>query len=203
MARVGISITKQVAFRGATQEFSNVYYYEMLSLPDQAAADTMIDNLTTLEKTFHSTLVTFVKGRCWSQTGSPASNNMISQKNLSGTGGRATNSAHDPERAFLFRLRAGVDSRGNPVYLRKWYHAYGDFVSGQVVGNAQLTQQSPWSTAQRDAQVAAMQAIGDANGSAGAPKLCAKGGRLPTVGANWSAHQWLEHHQFGDQWRAV
>ena len=180
-----------------------MYYYEMLSMPDEAAANSMIDNLTTLEKTFHSTNVAFTKGRCWSQEGSPAANNMIAQKNLSGSGARATNTAHDPERAFLFRLRAGVDSRGNPVYLRKWYHAYGDFVSGQVVGNAQLTQQSSWSQPQRDAQVAAMNAIGDANGSGGAPKICSKSGRLPTVGALWSAHAWLEHHQLGDQWRSV
>jgi hypothetical protein len=27
MARIGLSITKSVAFRNSTQEFSNVYYY--------------------------------------------------------------------------------------------------------------------------------------------------------------------------------
>lgn len=202
MARIGVSITKSVAFRLSTQEFSNVYYYEMLSLPDEAAAQTIIDNITALEKTFHATTVTFVRGRVWSQGGSPGSNNMITQKNLSGTGARNPNPAIDRERAFLFRVRAGNDSRGNPVYLRKWFHAQGDFVTSQTAPQGVLANTAGWSTSERSAQVTAMQAIGDANGSNGAPKLCSKAGRLIDVGASWSAHQFLEHHQLGDQWRA-
>ena len=202
MARVGISITKSVSFRGGVQEFSNVYYYEMLTLPNESDALAMIDNLTTLEKTFHSSQVTFVRGRCWSQEGSPGANNMIAQKNLSGTGSQAQFSGTDRERAFLFRLRAGVDSRGNPVYLRKWYHACGYFDAAVVLSNSHLENTLAFTTTQRDNLRNKMQAIGDANGSAGAPKLCAKSGRLPTVGENWLAHNYLEHHQLGDQWRA-
>jgi hypothetical protein len=202
VARIGISITKQVAFRGSTQEFSNVYYYEVLTLPSISAADTIIDNLTTLEKTFHGTNVTFIRGRCWSETGNKATNEMITQKNLSGTGARTTITGLDKERAFLFRIRAGVDSRGNPVYLRKWYHACAEFVASQGIGSTILDNSTGWSQAQRDAQVAAMNAIGNANGSAGNPALVAKSGRGITGGSTWSAHQFLEHHQLGDQWRA-
>lgn len=203
MPRIGVSITKQIAFRGATQQFSNVYYYECLALPSQSQADTFIDNLTTLEKTFHSTLVTFVKGRCWSAGGGAAANNMISQKNLNGTGARPTATAMDPERAYLFRLRAGVDTRGNPVYLRKWYHSYGAFTGTAIPSNAVLTQQQAYTQAEKDAMTAQMNAIGDANGSPQTPKLCAKGGRLPDAGSSWQSHTWLEHHQMGDMWRAV
>lgn len=202
MPRVGVSITKSTSFRGASQEFSNVYYYEVSSLPDISQADTMIDNITALEKTFHATPVTFVRGRLWSETGNKATSEMISQKNLSGTGARTLASNLDKERAFLFRLRAGVDSRGNPVYLRKWYHSCGVFVTGQTITDPILANTAGWSAAERSAQVAAMNAIGDANGSALAPKLCSKVGRLPTVGQTWSAHQYLEHHQLGDMWRA-
>ena len=203
MPRVGVSITKSTPFRGATQEFSNTYYYEVTSDPSVAQADTMIDNIVTLEKTFHATNVTFVRGRLWKETGSKLTSEMITQKNLSGTGARSPASNLDPERAFLFRLRAGVDSRGNPVYLRKWYHSQGQFVTSVAVVAGHLTQQTSFSSTDRSNMVAAMNAIGDANGSALAPKLCAKGGRLPDVGATWSAHQWLEHHQLGDMWRAT
>lgn len=202
MPRIGLSITKSVSFRLSTQEFSNVYYYEMLSLPDEAAAEALIDNMVAKEKTFHAAAVTFVRARLWSQIGTPAQNNMIKQKNLSGTGARTSDTGMDRERAYLFRLRAGNDSRGNPVYLRKWYHSCGSFVgtasptSSQQAGTAGFTQ------AERDSFVAQMQGIGDAAGSNGAPKLCAKGGRLPDAGAGWSAHQFFEHHQLGDQWRA-
>lgn len=202
MARIGVSITMNTSFRNSTQEFSNVMYYEMLNLPDEAAASTLVDNLVTLMKTFHGSNVTFVRARVWSQAGSAAANNMILQKNLSGTGARTSNASIDKERAFLFRIRAGNDSRGNPVYLRKWFHACAEFVSGQTVQPNYLGNTAGFSTAERAAQVAAMQAIGDANGSAGAPKICAKSGRLPDAGASWQAHQFLEHHQLGDQWRA-
>ena len=202
MARYGVSITKSTSFRGGTQEFSNVYYYEAATMPDESTANTIIDNLTQLEKTFHATSVTFVRGRLWSQGGSPGSNNMISQKNLTGTGARTVGTSMDKERAFLFRLRAGSDSRGNPVYLRKWFHAMGEFTSGATIASTQLQQTVAFTGAEKNVQVAAMQAIGDANGSPGSPKLCAKSGRLPTVGENWQAHNYLEHHQLGDQWRA-
>jgi hypothetical protein len=139
----------------------------------------------------------------WTQGGAPSANNMISQKNLSGTGSKTPLGTMDKERAYLFRIRAGVDSRGNPVFLRKWYHNGGPFVTGLVISNGILANTSGFSTTERGNMVAAMQAIGDANGSASSPKICAKSGRLPDAGANWSAHQFLEHHQLGDQWRAT
>lgn len=202
MARIGVSITKSVAFRNSTQEFSNVYYYDVDSLPTETQAEAFIDNLTTLEKTFHGTGVTFVRGRVWSQVGSPSANEMIKQKNLSGTGARSGVAGMDKERAFLFRLRAGVDSRGNPVYLRKWFHACAEFVSGQTISAGVMDNSTGWSTTQRSAQVAAMNGIGNANGSPLLPVLVAKSGRAPSGGATWDAHQFLEHHQLGDQWRA-
>jgi hypothetical protein len=203
MPRVGVSITKSVSFRLATQEFSNVYYYEMLALPDQAAANTMIDNIVTMEKTFHSTSVSFVRGRLWSQIGTPSQNEMIATKALSGTGARTPDAGQDRERAFLLRLRAGNDSRGNPVYFRKFYHACGAFVTANTLpSSSQLAQTSGFSSAERTAQEAMVSGIGDANGSAGTPRICSKNGRLATAGAGWSAHQFLEHHQLGDMWRA-
>jgi hypothetical protein len=203
MAQIGISITKRVAFRDSTQEFSNVYFYTGGTLPDSTDANTFIDLVATREKTFHSTDVTFMIGRLWSETGNKATNNMIAQKQLSGTGARGTATAMDKERAFLFRLRAGVDSRGNPVYLRKWFHACGAFVGSTIPSNAQLMNATGFTQAERDAQVAAMNSIGDLSPSGSLFKLCAKSGRLPTAGEVWTAHKYLEHHQLGDQWRAV
>jgi len=180
-----------------------VYYYEIASLPSAAAADTIIDNLTALEKTFHSSGVTFVRGRLWSQQGSPATNEMISQKNLSGTGARSALVTLDRERAFLFRIRAGVDSRGTPVYLRKWFHACGEFVAAQGIGNPALANQAGFTGAERAAQRDAMQAVSTANGSTNITSICSKNGRQPSAGSGWEAHAFLEHHQLGDQWRAT
>lgn len=202
MPRVGVSITKSVAFRGATQEFSNVYYYDVTATPSVASAEAMIDALVTGEKSIHATSVTFVRGRLWSQVGTPAQNEMIAQKNLSGTGARSQETSLDKERAFLFRIRAGVDSRGNPVYLRKWFHACGQFVSGQTLATGTLSNSSGFTQAERDAQVAQMTWVDNANGAGNGATLVAKSGRAPTAGATWQAHQFLEHHQLGDMWRA-
>jgi hypothetical protein len=202
VATIGISITKSAVFRNSVQEFSNVYYYTGGSTPTQTQADSLIDELVALEKTFHSNAVTFVRGRLWTQTGSQATNNMISQKNLSGTGARASNANMDRERAFLFRLRAGNDSRGQPVYLRKWWHACGVFYSGQTITTDQLANISGFSSTEKTALVGAMNTIGSLTSAAGPWSLCAKSGRQPTAGETWQAHTFLEHHQLGDQWRA-
>lgn len=204
MPRIGVSITKNTSFRNSTQEFSNVYYFEATGEPSVSQADTIIDNLTAAEKGFHSTNVNFVRGRLWSAGGGAAANNMISQKQLAGTGARTgALTVLDKERAFLFRLRAGVASNGTPVYLRKWYHACGEFVSGASIPTQVVQNIGSFSAAERTAQQNAMNSIGDGNASPLTLRLCSKSGRLPDAGATWSAHAFLEHHQFGDQWRAL
>lgn len=203
MARVGVSITKSTAFRLSTQEFSNVYYFEGgTALPSIADAEALIDAVKAAEVPFHSTAVTFVRGRCWSQEGSPGANNMIAQKNLSGTGSRSTNSTMDKERAVLVRWRAGVDSRGQPVYLRKWYHCCGDLPGG-VVASAGLLQQSlGFSSAERTTIANAVENVRQFI-IGGIPYILkSKAGRGISVGESAVAHQFLEHHQFGDMWRA-
>lgn len=202
MAGIGISITKSTAFRLSVQEFSNVYYYLGGSTPTPTQADALIDELVAIEKTFHSNLVTFVRGRLWTNTGSPSTSNMISQKNLSGSGARNPQSGFHKEFAFLFRLRAGVDSRGQPVYLRKWFHACGLFYAGQLLSSAQLDNTSAFTASDKTSLVGAMNGIGSLNAAAGPWTLAAKSGRQPTAGEVWTSHNFLEHHQLGDQWRA-
>jgi hypothetical protein len=204
MTRVGCSITKSVAFRNSSQEFSNVYYFDNnAGAPNATEADALIDAVTTLEKTFHSTLVTFVRGRVWTQLGSPATNNMISQKNLSGTGARAAVGSFDKERAFLFRLKAGFDSRGQPVYLRKWYHACGAFAAAVTISASHLTQDTAFTSGERTSLANAMDGIRQITAGGMTWNLVAKSGRAPNVSATFESHNFLEHHQLGDQWRAT
>lgn len=202
MTRVGISITKTTPFRSAAQEFSNVYYYDgLLGVPSVSEADALIDQAANREKAWHASNVTFVRGRLWTDTGNKATNEMISQKALSGTGSAIIETDLDKERAVLFRLRAGVDSRGNPVYLRKWFHVCGR-MAGVVFSGGIVANTSPISQTNRDALVNAMNSIGSIGSGNTLGTLCAKGGRQPTAGQTWQCHAYLEHHQLGDQWRA-
>lgn len=202
MARIGISITKSVAYRDSVQEFSNVYYYENGgSLPTAAGAAALIDEVTALEKGRHATTVTFVRGRCWSQGGGAASNEMIEQHALTGTGTSTADSTMDRERAFLIRWRAGNDSRGNAVYLRKWYHTCGAFAGASgSISTAVLSQTTGFSNTIRDAILASANAFLSLISSGGGWSLVSKNGRTRS-GTGDAAHKYLEHHQLGDMWR--
>jgi hypothetical protein len=203
MTRVGISITKSMSFRGVAQEFSNVYYYDGLAgTPSIAQAESLIDELVTKEKTFHSADCTFVRGRLWVQTGDKATTQMITTKALSGTGTPAVTANMDCERAFLFRLRAGNDSRGNPVYLRKWYHTRGGF-GAVTIAQGVLENKIGFTQGERDLLTAKLGNIGAIGTGVTAGVLTAKGGRNTTAGALWEAHRYLEHHQLGDAWRST
>jgi hypothetical protein len=203
MATVGVSITKSVSFRGATQEFSNVYYFNVSAgAANQADASDLIDKVKAQEDDFHSTVVNYVRGRCWTAGGTPGTNNMLDQHNLSGTGLGTSDASQDRERAILIRLRAGVDSRGNPVYLRKWFHSCGSPQGQPVFGSTIQAQTAQLGSTAINAIELAAQNLKSIAFTGGVAILCAKSGRAFDVGANFVAHKWLEHHQLGDQWRA-
>lgn len=200
MARVGVSITKTVSFRGVAQEFGNTYYYNTPLPVISSVADSLIDNLVAKEKVLHSALVSFTFARCWSAGGTKAENNMITQKALSGTGSATTAiSGQDRERAFLVRFRAGVDVRGNPVYLRKWWHLQAGAVGGSAITNANLEQTGQLSSTVRSNLEGSADAFKSITALPQNFDLVSENGRAIT-GAT-QAHPYLEHRQLGDQWR--
>jgi hypothetical protein len=204
MTRFGVNIEKTVSFRGATQPFGNTYYYEAaVPAENTAYLNDLLDDLIAIERAAHSTIVTFVKARLWSQLGSPSQNNMLIQRSLSGTGTAASPvTGQDRERAFLVRLRAGVDTRGRPVYLRKWFHLEVGSIGGASISGAQLDQTAQLTTAQQNAVIALMDSVKTLNPGAGPDAvLKAKNGR--GFDGSTIAHPWLEHRQLGDIWRGI
>lgn len=203
MSRIGISITKETAFRDNQQEFSNVYYYnnDPGSLPDAAGAEALIDGLVALEKTWHSSVVSFIHARLWSAGGGPAENNMIFEKSLSGAGSGATSTTLDKERAILIQYEAGFDSRGHRVMLRKWYHICGAFPGATgATGTSQQANTIAIPTADRSVISNTVDDILVRPEAGGNWTLCAKSGRARTS-SNPGCHKYLEHHQLGNQWR--
>lgn len=202
MPIIGITITKEAAFRESVQPFNNTYYYNngIGGVPDGPGALALIDELVAIEKTLHSSVVTFTFGRCWHQTLLQITTQMIEQKALGGVGSASTFAGQDRERAYLFRWPAGLDSRGNPVYLRKWYHTMGNFPGAPA--SASIHEQiAGFSQASRDAAEANVQDVATLSSAGGGWNLCAKSGRGLSAGTMPQMHQFLEHHQLGDQWR--
>jgi hypothetical protein len=201
MARVGASITKSVLFRGKAQEFSNTYYYETSGIVSEGSAIALLDALIPLERAIHSSDVSFVSARCWSAGGTKAENQMLTQRTLTGGGtGVASPAAMDKERAFLIRFRAGVDSKGRPVYLRKWFHLEVGVLNGTSISNGVLANTEQLSSAHRSYLVTEGNKFKDVlTGTAQNWSLVSEKGR-PIDGAT-VAHPYLEHHQLGDMWR--
>jgi len=167
---------------------------------DTVALNALIDQIVTIEKSMHATVVNFVRARCWNTgSGSQAGNQMRVDRNLSGAGSATNIDFMDRERAFLIRWPAGINSRGKPVYLRKWFHTCGIFgaisLANSVYGNT-----SSLTTATGDAVKAKGDALQTLTASGVANvELCAQTGRQRT--GNAQVHPYLEHHQLGDQWR--
>ena len=201
MSITGVSITKSCSFRGVAQHFANTYYYETPLPVTAGTADSLIDAVVALEKPMHATTVTFVKGRAWSAGGTPAENNMLAQKNLSGNGtnGGGGSTAMDKERAFLVRFRAGNDSKGRPVYLRKWWHLDLGIIASDSVTNTQLQNVASLTSGQRAQLVTWADSFKHLTVGAQGFDLVSKNGR--DIDGATQAHQYLEHHQLGDMWR--
>lgn len=197
MALVAFSITKQMAFRDSIQEFSNVYHYDVLVMPNEAEAINRINELVTFEKSCHANGITYNRGRCWSAGGTVEQNVMIADIFLSGTGALSQSTTMDKERAILCQWPAGLDSRGRQVYLRKWWHACANFGGVSITTN-HLVQATGFSSGERTTIANKADEI-TYIGTASEYELCAASGR--NITGNVAAHPYLEHRQLGDQWR--
>jgi hypothetical protein len=199
MALVGVSIKKKTAFRDSVQEFTNVYHYTYTGLnPGESLAEDIIDAIVAIEKDTHSSAVTFVDAKVWSAGGTKEENTMIFQKTLSGSG-TGTGQDIDKERAILIQWRAGKDSRGKPVRLKKWFHTVGPGSSSASLTAGVVNNTVSFSFASRTAIESAFGGLRMLQVNASPMQLCSASGRLAEGDAE--AHKFLEHHQLGDQWR--
>jgi hypothetical protein len=210
MARYGVQVEKSTSFRGAAQPFSNTYYYEGAVANGDPTdpnaigyANNILDDVVALERAIHGTNVTFVMARCWSQIGTKEQNQMLVQRALSGNGtGAGPSTAADKERAFLVRFRAGNDTRGRPVYLRKWFHLDIGVIASEGISNAQLQQTAQLTSGQRSQLETWANGFKTITPGAGPnATLVAKNGR--PIDGSTTAHPYFEHHQLGDAWRGT
>lgn len=200
MARYGLSVLKRCPFRGGIQHFSNTYYYEG-ALPNTASVDLegLADKVVAIEKANHGNQTTFVQVRLWSADGTPAENEMIVDKPLTGTGAKTPFTAQDRERAYLIQFRAGVDSRGRPVYLRKWFHFMAAAFGTGTLTNDNMSQITPLSAEMQAGLVAIGEQLAEISQNSIPMQLVAKSGRQ--ISGDITAHPWYEHRQLGDEWR--
>jgi hypothetical protein len=136
-----VSVNKSRSFRGKTEIWSNVYHYSLATNLDVTLATDLVDQIATAEKLCHSSGVTFEDGRVWEVGGTPAENETIVIRDLSGTGALAALDSTYAEACVVARCDTNRNtSTGRRIYLRKYYHmgVMPSATTGSLNGSATL-----------------------------------------------------------------
>jgi hypothetical protein len=171
---IGVSITKETTWRGASEEFSNVYHF-------QTAADVtskqVIAEVVKAEQTVHGPGVHFKNAKAFGPTdGLKAQNVMLEDITLDAYGTMPTAVTAGKELAAVVQWDTGrKNTRGGRIFYRKYLHpgALGAGNDDAGKGNVAMTQ------AQQDLFVAFGNDVKNAVGLSGADLTDAKGRTLP------------------------
>jgi hypothetical protein len=137
-AVAGITIIKQMPYRGATdEEYSNTYHFSGSVPADNTAWTALFDALVAQEKTLYGVDVKVVRGYGYA-TDDPADNSVwshdISASPVVGTLAAGTSLPAPGDAAVWVRWKTSrVTSPGaKPIYLRKYFHVARVPASGSV-----------------------------------------------------------------------
>jgi hypothetical protein len=125
----GISIEKEVTWRGNPERFSNVYHYWHSSISWATITDaewlSFVTQIVNAEKAIHSTLVTFKIARIFGPTdGSEAANVMQYITDLTGNGSLPSTSKIFGELALVVQWPMERSSLGRKRFLRKYLRTF-------------------------------------------------------------------------------
>ena len=150
--RIAIAIEKEVPWHGGNERFSNVYHYETDFTVNASNAGACIDAIVTFEKPVHASSVQFKTGRLWTTGGTPAQNETLLIKDLSGAGTLSTGQTMYAECAVVCQSYTGRNSTtGKRIFLRKFIHSRGlpvGATTAMMAGEAVLdsTRKAPYLT---------------------------------------------------------
>lgn len=141
MPIVGVHIVKSVTWRGATEEFENVYHYDAPNVSTQQGWADLADAIMDIEQTFHSTAIRFERVRIHGPTDQTKDDDQMIFVGDAGFQGLATANAGMPkEMAVVVQLYMGRSARGYKTFLRKYYHTHHlpNSSAEQAAGNTAL-----------------------------------------------------------------
>ena len=192
MASFGVTISKDIEWRGGTERISNVYHYhtsEGQVFPDLA----VIQELVRLEKLVFANTVKFVVARTWGPTDQgPVDSVTREVVDLAGSGSAVPLNSMYRESAILISWplgRYGVRNRAQ--FLRKFLHtasAHGYDPSGAIPIASQPAAGTPLATYMEGVRVL------NPAGFVGGLDLCTAGDRVNTGAGR--IYPYLEHRQF-------
>lgn len=191
--RVKLTVTKETAFQGNIDEFSNVYTYEDVAA-DDASLNALADAVVAAEKTVFAQDVNFRRVRIWNIGGLGPSTMQLT-KDLTGSGAVQPSTGMYRECAIMVRFKlaprvALFPTTNNPArrispYLRKFLHT-GALHGYDAPGNGPGTVPVAGSTLPQYAATIREPRPGIF--------LCNDAGEKPADAATFS--RYLEHRQF-------
>lgn len=123
MSITAVSVRKSSTFQGVTNYWDNVYHFFNAANLDSTLATDLIDQVAAAEKLCHSGGITFEDGRAWEVGGTPAQNETLAIRDLSGTGAVANTVDMWHECCIVARCDTNRNTTtGKRIYLRKYYH---------------------------------------------------------------------------------
>ncbi len=118
---LGVSVTKSVQWRNATEEFTNVWHFDTaVDMTSQALAN----NVVSSERGFFGANVNFKKVQVWGPTdGTKQQSQMLLQQDLTGSGSGGTSTVCALETSAVVSWDTGrKNTRGGRIFLRKYLH---------------------------------------------------------------------------------
>jgi hypothetical protein len=123
MGAYGVSVEKEIQFRGSAERITNVYHYA-ITIPVPADYDNLADAVVAKDKTAHVPTVAYKRVRVWGPTeGSQEDNRMRVDKEVTGNGSRAAPGANlYPELCAVTSIYVGRSPIHNrKVFVRKYW----------------------------------------------------------------------------------
>jgi hypothetical protein len=165
-------VQKSFTYRGAAEEYANIYHFSGTQPADQAAWQSFADAVKELERPIFTSLVTHTTWLGYNDGSETADYTGAHTGTLTGSGTFAGSAPAPGDVASWVRWSTGDrSSQGKPIFLRKYFHpAYISTAGGDAVV-------SSWRTA-----AATYAAAMTAGGLAGTAKICRPNGHVGVTG---------------------
>lgn len=137
MASAGIVLVKKFTYRGALEEWSNRYHFSDTAPTTPAAWKTLVDALAAQEKTIYQADIRIIRAYCYTDTSQDAASTIDYTALGAEIPGTFSSGGVPPDPGdcamWIRWATSATNSRGKPIYLRKYYH--GVVNSANTVGN--------------------------------------------------------------------
>ena len=124
MTPYGYSIVMGFQWRGATEEFSNVFHYNHAVGPSEADHQDVVNQIVSAMKPKFGSNVNFLRARVWGPTNQGKALSVTKLlTDLSGAGGRTTGTQLPKELSVVCSFYIGRNpATGRKRFLRKYFH---------------------------------------------------------------------------------